>query len=324
MDQSQIIRDFLQEELALFDSYLRKSIKSDNPSISGIIDYVFKANGKRLRPMLVLLTAKACGRIIPETYHGAVTVELLHTATLVHDDVIDKSDMRRGRRSVNAVYDNTRAVLVGDYLLSTSLKESVKTNNLEIVRIMSELGQSLAEGELVQFSLAEEIIIDEASYYQVIEKKTASLLRASITIGAITGGAPQETIAAFGRLGGILGICFQIRDDIFDYYKNDVGKPTGNDIREGKITLPLIYALQNAPGSVSDQVLEVIRSRDYSEENIERVLEFAKQYGGVEYAYKKIRELLDEAEAIISELAIDNQIKDLLRLLLIYLNNRDY
>ncbi len=160
MDQSQVIRDFLQEELELFDTYLRESIKNDNPRISGIIDYVFKANGKRLRPMLVLLTAKACGQIIPETYHGAVTVELLHTATLVHDDVIDKSDMRRGRRSVNAVYDNTRAVLVGDYLLSSALAESVKTKDLNIVRIMSELGKSLAEGEWVQFALAEEILID--------------------------------------------------------------------------------------------------------------------------------------------------------------------
>ena len=136
MDQSQIIKDFLHDELGLFDNYLRKSIKTDNPRISGIIDYVFGADGKRLRPTLVLLAAKACGQIIPETYHGAVTVELLHTATLVHDDVIDKSDMRRGKRSVNAVYDNTRAVLVGDYLLSTALAESVKTRDLEIVRII--------------------------------------------------------------------------------------------------------------------------------------------------------------------------------------------
>ncbi|RNC66547.1 polyprenyl synthetase family protein [Proteiniphilum sp. X52] len=324
MDQSQVIRDFLQEELELFDTYLRESIKNSNPRIAGIIDYVFKGNGKRLRPMLVLLAAKACGQIIPETYHGAVTVELLHTATLVHDDVIDKSDMRRGRRSVNAVFDNTKAVLVGDYLLSSALAESVKTKDFNIVRIMSELGKSLAEGELVQFALAEEILIDEASYFQVIEKKTASLLRASITIGAITGGASPQVTSEFGRLGGILGICFQIRDDIFDYYKNDVGKPTGNDIREGKVTLPLIYALQHAPRTVSDGMLKIIQSRDYSDENIGRVLDFAKEYGGVEYAHKKMRELLDEGETIISELPVDDQIKTLLRLLLIYLNERDH
>ncbi len=324
MDQSKIIKDFLQQELDLFDIYLRESIKSDNPRISGIIDYVFKSNGKRLRPMLVLLTAKACGQIVPETYHGAVTVELLHTATLVHDDVIDKSDMRRGRLSVNAVYDNTQAVLVGDYLLSSALAESVKTHNLDIVKIISELGQSLAEGELEQFSLAREIIIDEVSYFEVIEKKTASLLRASIIIGAITGGASPQTISRFGRLGGILGISFQIRDDIFDYYKADVGKPTGNDIREGKVTLPLIYALQNAPEAVSEQILKVIQSRDYSQENIESVLRFAKEYQGIEYAYKKIKDLEAEAGTIISELTIDDQIKDLLRLFLSYLNDRDY
>ncbi|NLX65224.1 MAG: polyprenyl synthetase family protein, partial [Bacteroidales bacterium] len=267
MDQDQIIRDFLREELALFDVYLKEAIKNESPHISEIVDYVFKTNGKRLRPLLVLLTAKACGRVVPETYHGAVTVELLHTATLVHDDVIDKSDMRRGRHSVNAVFDNTKAVLVGDYLLSSALAESVKTKDFNIIRIMSELGKTLAEGELVQFSLAEEILIDEASYFQVIEKKTASLLRASTTIGALTAGASPEIVSEFNRLGGILGICFQIRDDIFDYYSADVGKPTGNDIREGKITLPLIYALKNAPKEAADEIMKIIQSGIYSEKN---------------------------------------------------------
>src|SRR5690554_4137295 len=201
MSQSEVIKNFLQEELLLFDDYLRKAIKSDNPRLSEMIAHVFKANGKRLRPTLVLLTAKACGGIIPETYHGAVTVELLHTASLVHDDVIDRSDTRRGRRSVNAVYDNTRAVLIGDYLLSTALAESVKTKNLEIVRIISELGQNLASGELSQYSLASEIIIDEDAYFDVIDKKTASLIRASLAIGAITGGADKELISHFIRLG---------------------------------------------------------------------------------------------------------------------------
>jgi octaprenyl-diphosphate synthase len=324
MEQSQVIKDFLREELELFTIYLQKSIKNDNPRISGIVDYLFKANGKRLRPTLVLLAAKACGQVGAETYHGAVTVELLHTATLVHDDVIDMSDTRRGRRSLNAVYDNTRAVLIGDYLLSASLDESVKTGDLAVVRIISELGKKLAEGELVQCSLAEEIVIDESAYFEVIEKKTASLLRASATIGAITGGASPRTVAGFGQLGEILGICFQIRDDIFDYYKADVGKPTGNDIREGKITLPLIYALHTAPREVSGAVLQIIRSRDYSEKNIERLADFAKEYRGVEYAYRKIRELQGEADAIVSQLAVDNAMKTILRLLLAYLNDREY
>ncbi|MBK5196333.1 MAG: polyprenyl synthetase family protein [Proteiniphilum sp.] len=324
MDQSQIIKDFLQEELILFDEYLHNSVKSDNPRITEMVNYLFHSKGKRLRPILVLLTAKACGGIIPETYHGAVTVELLHSATLIHDDVIDKSEIRRGRRSVNAVYDNTQAVLIGDYLLSTALMESVKTNDLNIVRIISELGQNLSEGELNQFSLANNIIIDEKAYFDVIDKKTGSLMRASIVIGAITGGAGSEMISKFTSLGTILGICFQIRDDIFDYYNNDVGKPTGNDIREGKITLPLIYALRNAPRDLSEGMMHIIESRDYTEENIATLLEFAKEYRGVEYANNKMNEYLAEAESIISDFMFNSEIKTIMHLFISYLKERIY
>ncbi len=324
MDQSQLIQDFLREELLLFDEYLLNSVKSDNPHITEMVNYLFRSKGKRLRPTLVLLTAKACGGITPETYHGAVTVELLHSATLVHDDVIDKSEKRRGRRSVNAVYDNTQAVLIGDYLLSTALMESVKTNDLNIVRIISELGQNLSEGELNQFSLASEIIIDEKAYFDVIDKKTASLMRASILIGAITGGADNEMISKFSSLGTILGICFQIRDDIFDYFSSDVGKPTGTDIREGKITLPLIYALKNAPVDLSDRMMKIIESRDYSEEHISMLLEFAIAYHGVAYAREKIDEYLAAAETIINDFTFHNEIKTVMNLFLSYLKERSY
>ncbi|HBG58773.1 polyprenyl synthetase family protein [Proteiniphilum sp. UBA1028] len=324
MDQSQIIKDFLREELLLFEDYFRQSLKSDNPRVAEMISHVFNSNGKRLRPILVLLTAKACGRIIPETYHGAVTVELLHTATLIHDDVIDKSDMRRGKKSVNAVFDNTKAVLIGDYLLSTALMESVKTRDLGIVSIISELGQNLSEGELDQYSLASDVIIDEDAYFDVIDKKTASLMRASITIGAITGGAGIETIERFRELGGLLGICFQIRDDIFDYYQTDIGKPTGNDIREGKITLPLIYALKNAPQDLSKEMIGIITSRDYTEDNITKLLMFARNNRGVEHAYRRMDEFLDEAEKIIADFTFDNNIKSLMRLFLVYLRERAY
>jgi octaprenyl-diphosphate synthase len=324
MDQSQLIKDFLREELLLFDEYLLNSVKSDNPHITEMVNYLFRSKGKRLRPILVLLTAKACGGIIPETYHGAVTVELLHSATLIHDDVIDKSELRRGRRSVNAVYDNTQAVLIGDYLLSTALMESVKTSDLNIVRIISELGQNLSEGELNQFSIASDIIIDEKAYFDVIDKKTASLMRASIVIGAITGGADSKMISKFMRLGSILGICFQIRDDIFDYFSNNVGKPTGNDIREGKITLPLIYALRNAPHELSQVMMQIIEARDYSEENIAILLDFAKEYHGVKYAYSKMNEYLAEAETIISDFRFNDEIKTLMNLFLSYLKERKY
>lgn len=322
MDESQVIKESLRDELNQFDIYLWKSLENNNSRISEILRHAFKVDGKRIRPMLVFLVAKCCGEITPATYHGAVTVELLHMATLMHDDVVDEASTRRGQPSSNAVFDNKRSVLAGDYVLSSALRESVKTNNLEIIGIISELGQNLAEGELNQYSLVNEIIIDEEEYFKVIDKKTASLLYACAKIGAITAGADRVTIDEFGKAGRILGIAFQIRDDIFDYYKADVGKPTGNDIREGKITLPLIYALNHAPQALSDEMMKIIRSCDFSPVNIELLLEFAKSNGGIEYAQKTIDNLLEEAEQIIENVSIDNEFKIILNLLVIYLKNR--
>ena len=322
MDESQVIKESLRDELNQFDIYLWKSLENNNSRISEILRHAFKVDGKRIRPMLVFLVAKCCGKITPATYHGAVTVELLHMATLMHDDVVDEASTRRGQPSSNAVFDNKRSVLAGDYVLSSALRESVKTNNLEIIGIISELGQNLAEGELNQYSLVNEIIIDEEEYFKVIDKKTASLLYACAKIGAITAGADRVTIDEFGKAGRILGIAFQIRDDIFDYYKADVGKPTGNDIREGKITLPLIYALNHAPQALSDEMMKIIRSCDFSPVNIELLLEFAKSNGGIEYAQKTIDNLLEEAEQIIENVSIDNEFKIILNLLVMYLKNR--
>lgn len=324
MDQGQLINNFLRDEMLLYEEYMQASVKSDNPLINEMVSYLFNTSGKRLRPLLVLMTAKACGGIIPETYHGAVTVELLHSATLIHDDVIDKSDTRRGKRSLHAVYDNTEAVLLGDYLLSTALLESVKTKDLNIIRLISELGQNLAEGELNQISLANNIIVDEDAYFEVIDKKTASLMRASIAIGAITGGADNEMIKRFTQLGSIMGISFQIRDDIFDYFKKDVGKPTGNDIREGKITLPLIYALQHAPEAISAEMMEIIKSRDYSDDNISRLLTFSKEQGGIDYAYGKVNALIENAEQMVSGFRLNEDMELLMRLFLSYLKDRRY
>lgn len=324
MDYSKAIKEALHEELRQFDIYLRESLRTTNPRISEIIEYVFKNDGKRIRPMLVFLTAKSCGKVTLATYYGAVTVELLHTATLIHDDVVDESNIRRGQRSVNAVFDNRRAVLCGDYFLSSALRESVKTGNLEIVSIIAELGRSLSEGELNQYSIVNEVILDEEEYFNVIIGKTASLLEACTRIGAITAGADEQIIEQFGQLGKILGICFQIRDDVFDYYKTDVGKPTGNDVREGKITLPLLYALKKAPDGVSGEMMKIVRSSDFSPENIEKLLNFAKQNGGIEYARKTIDRLLKEAEQIIEKLPIDNHFKAAVNLLPVYLKNREF
>ena len=324
MDQNLDFREVIKEELEQFDVYLTEALKSNNHRVSDIVNHAFKVEGKRIRPTLVLLVAKACGGVSTGSYHGAVTVELLHTATLVHDDVIDESLKRRGQASVNALFDNQRSVLGGDYLLSTAILQSVKTGNMEIVEIISELGKNLSEGELDQFALANEVIIDEAEYFEVINKKTASLLYACAKIGAITGGASRHNIEEFGRMGRYLGIAFQIRDDIFDYYNNDVGKPTGNDIREGKITLPLIYALQNCDEATRVSMMYIITSRDYTTDNIDRLLSFAKEQGGVDYAYKKLNSCLLEAEKIVDDTTMDNDYKEVLKLLFTYLKERKY
>ena len=324
MDQSVIFREAIQEELAQFDVYLQNALESDNQDVSEIVNYAFKSDGKLIRPILVFLVAKSCGDVVPATIHGAVTVELLHTATLIHDDVIDESDIRRGQPSVNAVFDNKRAVLAGDYLLSSSLVESTKTGSHEVIKLISKLGKDLAEGELSQHALASQVLIDEQKYYKVIHNKTASLLYTCAKIGAITSGAKKEVIDAFGEIGRCIGMAFQLQDDIFDYFSDDVGKPTGNDIREGKITLPLIHALGKAPVDVVDEMMTIIKSKDYTSNNIDTLLLFAKEWGGIDYADNVKNEFIVKAEDIINGLTLNEDYKDVLNILLFYLRNRRY
>ena len=324
MDQSAMFKEIIQDELVQFDEYMAKALRNDKSHVSDIVEYAFKRDGKRIRPMLVFLVAKACGGVTAATFHGAVTVELLHSATLIHDDVIDESHTRRGRPSVNAIFDNKRSVLAGDYILSSSLVESTKTNNIEVIGLIAELGRNLAEGELSQYALANEIIIDEERYLDVIDKKTASLLYACTKIGAITGGASRDVIESFGLVGKYMGMAFQIQDDIFDYYSNDVGKPTGNDIREGKITLPLIYALRNSSEEKFKDMMSIIESQDYSPSNIDTLLSFAKDSGGIEYAEEKKSDYLKQSEDIIKKLSLNQDYKEALELLLFYLKNRKY
>lgn len=326
MGESQVIniKESLRKEFEQFDVYLNQALNNDNRRVADIIEHSFNKDGKRIRPMLVFLVAKACGNVTKSTYHGAVTVELLHTATLIHDDVVDESFTRRGQPSANAIFDNKRSVLAGDYVLSSALRESVKTDNFEVIAIISQLGQKLAEGELNQYSLANEIIVDEEEYFRVIELKTASLLEACARIGAITSGADCGIVDSFGKIGNILGVSFQIRDDIFDYYKADVGKPTGNDIREGKITLPLIYALKNAPEADSEKMMQIINARDFSTDNIEKLIAFAKQHGGIEYAQKTNEQLLNQAEQLLNKISVVEEYRQMFSFLMIYLKNRSF
>lgn len=313
----------IANELEIFNKSYKDSVFCENPRIQSIVEHVMKSDGKRVRPILLLLAAKACGSINDITYHSAITVELLHTASLIHDDVVDESKMRRGKPSVNAIYDNKMAILVGDFFLSSALIKSVLTGNIDIISSISSLGRSLAEGELNQLSLVKESIVSETEYFEVIKKKTASLLSVCMRVGALSVGASEEEVDRFDLLGEYLGICFQLKDDIFDYFSNDVGKPTGNDIREGKITLPLLYALKNAEEPIKSKLIEIINSDDFTHENVEMLIAFAKDNGGIEYAYSKIEEYKNKASELISKLA-DGDVKDALYVALDYVIERAY
>jgi len=323
MDKKLLIAQPIQGELKKFDEYYKNSIFCDNPNIQDVINYTLKSDGKKIRPVLLLLSAKSCGEINDVSYNSAVTIELLHSASLIHDDVVDESKMRRGRPSLNAVYDNQTAVLAGDYFLSTALMKSVLGGNFDIITIISNLGRNLAEGELNQLFLAKEVILDEEEYFEVIKKKTASLLSACMRIGAISANGTKDEIEKFTQLGEYFGICFQLRDDIFDYFDNNVGKPTGNDIREGKVTLPLLYCLKNTAGKESVELMDILQKKDLTENNVHRLISFAKENGGIEYTNKRINEYRAKTLSIIDSLP-EGEVKDALLVAVDYMADRSY
>ena len=287
---------------ARFNEEFDASLRSETRLLQTAIDRILNATGKHVRPLLALLAAEACGGVKDSTVNSAIFLELLHTATLIHDDVIDETKQRRGVPSLNAIFDNRVSVLVGDYVLSTALTRSIQTGDLRIISIVSELGRNLSEGEIKQLETADESIIDETCYLQVIYKKTATLLSACAEIGAISSGASDGQIAICRRFGELLGYSFQIKDDIFDYFKEaNIGKPTGNDIREGKVTLPLIFALRSGGGE-ADEFRRIIFQKEFSDENIEALIAFAKARGGIEYAERRMREYRDQAIAELEKL----------------------
>lgn len=290
-------------EFKRFNDEFAASLRSETNRLQSAIDRILNASGKHVRPLLVLLTAKACGQVTDNTINSAVLLELLHTATLIHDDVIDETKQRRGVPSLNAIFDNRISVLVGDYVLSTALIRSIQTGNLQIIGIVSNLGRDLSEGEIKQLETAEESIIDESCYMQVIRKKTAMLLSACAEIGSISVGASGEMMEKCREFGEYLGYCFQIKDDIFDYFKEaNIGKPTGNDIREGKVTLPLLHALKTGRREEVDKCLRIIKEKDFTTENISLLIDFAKANGGIEYAEQRMQEYRDKAVEVLMTL----------------------
>lgn len=311
------------EEFKRFNKDFSESLQSSTRQLQSAIDVILKSTGKHVRPLLVLLTSKACGNVTDDTINSAVLIELLHTATLIHDDVVDETKQRRGVPSLNAIFDNRISVLVGDFILSTALIRSLRAGDLRIVGIISQLGRDLSEGEIAQLETAEEHILDETRYLEVIRKKTATLLSACTEIGAISAGASDEFVRICKEFGVMIGYCFQIRDDIFDYFNgNKIGKPTGNDIREGKITLPLLYALKTVDKETATPFLHIIETADYSEENVRALLSFAKENGGIEYAEQRMKEFHAKAVEILKPLP-ESEAKDSLLLLADYIVARN-
>ena len=302
MDYLSTIRRPIAVELNDFSELFNKCLSEGEGLLGQVLSHIRQRGGKRMRPMLIMLTAQNYGTISDVTQNAALGLELLHTASLVHDDVVDESSQRRGQPSVNASYNNKVAVLVGDYILSTALLRVSLSKNLRIVESLLELGRTLAAGEILQLSNISNKEISEDVYYQVIEKKTAALFEGCSELGAISVNASEETIEKAKTFGRNIGMIFQIRDDIFDYYDSkEIGKPTGNDMAEGKLTLPIIYALNHADQPAMMTLAKKVKAGTINSDEIAVLVEFAKQQGGIEYAERKMEEIAIEAQRYIDE-----------------------
>jgi octaprenyl-diphosphate synthase len=298
----QYIKSPIANELVIFEEKFRASVKTKVPLLDTIMSYIVKRKGKQMRPLLVLHCAKLFGEVSETTYRGAALVELLHTATLVHDDVVDESHLRRGFFSINALWKNKIAVLVGDYLLSKGLLLSLKNKDYDSLEILSTAVEEMSEGELLQIEKARKLDITEDVYFDIITKKTASLLAACCGIGAKSSNVDETTLNQVIDMGTNLGIAFQIKDDLFDYGDNKIGKPTGIDIREKKMTLPLIYALTKASKAEKRHILRLVKKSKQGKKDVSAVIDFVHEKGGVEYAHSRMIEYKTRAEEILTNL----------------------
>ena len=310
MDQLSLIKQPISSDLDDFVALFNQSLTHDDGLLGSALKHIRQRGGKRMRPMLILLMAKNYGEVSYVTQHAAVGLELLHTASLVHDDVVDESSERRGQASVNATYDNKVAVLVGDYILSTALLHVSKTGNQRIIEYLAELGRTLAAGEILQLTNIQNQQISEEVYYQIIKNKTAALFEACAAIGALSSGASEDDVIKAGKFGQDLGIMFQIRDDIFDYYDSkEIGKPTGNDMAEGKLTLPVIYALNNSSYESMHTLAKKVKNGTINIDEIAVLVEFTKQAGGIEYAEHRMQDFRMLCQQFIDESVKNDEIR---------------
>ena len=322
MNRLEQIKRPISAEFEVFKQKFDASLQSSNPLLGEVINFIKQRNGKMMRPMLALLMAKLCGEIKDSTYYAAISLELLHTASLVHDDVVDESDKRRGQSSVNAVYDNKVSVLVGDYLLATSLTNAALTADVQLVELVSRLGQALSEGEIIQLSNTNASDFSEVVYFDVIRKKTAALFSTASEAGARSVKCTDEMAQKAALFGELIGIAFQIKDDIFDYYTSDVlGKPTGNDMKEGKLTLPSLYVLNALQDESMIALALKIRSLEATDEEIAQFIEYVKSNGGIEYATKVMKGYRDKAIEVLPSTA-SQDLKDALTAYIDYVIER--
>ncbi len=315
------IKQPIATEMELFEDKFKQSMKSSVPLLDKITHYIVKRKGKQLRPMFVFLSAKLCGDITESSYRAASLIELLHTATLVHDDVVDDSNMRRGFFSVNALWKNKIAVLVGDYLLSRGLLLSVQNDEFQLLKIVSDAVREMSEGELLQIEKARRLDISEEIYFNIIRQKTASLIASCCAAGAQSVKADSVTIEKMRMFGELTGIAFQLKDDLFDYGSGDIGKPTGIDIKEQKMTLPLIYALSKASFMVKRKLINIVKNNNNDPDKVKYVIDYVLTSGGIEYTHQIMLDYRQRALDILHQFD-DSEAKKSLQQLVMYTTDR--
>jgi len=310
-------------ELKEFEHHFKEAVKSKVPLLDRIMQYIVKRKGKQLRPMFVMLSARLGGPVNEKTYRAASLVELLHTATLVHDDVVDDAGERRGFFSINALWKNKVAVLVGDYLLSKGLLLSINNGDFRILQILSTAVKQMSEGELLQIEKSRNLNLDEEVYYNIIKGKTASLLSSACGAGACSTFEKEEDIQRLEQFGEKVGMAFQIKDDLFDYGAANIGKPTGNDIKEKKLTLPLIYTLNNCSPDIRRKLIYIVKNQNTRKDKVQYVIDTVKQCGGIDYATQKMNIFRDEALELLFKYP-QSDIRDALEELVRYTTDRKY
>jgi octaprenyl-diphosphate synthase len=318
-----LAKQVLAEELRMFEAHFKEAVKSRIRTLDRIMQYIVRRKGKQMRPMFVLLSAKLGGKVNESSYRAASLVELVHTATLVHDDVVDDSMERRGFFSINALWKNKIAILVGDYLLSKGLLLSLTNKDHQVLEILTEAFKLMSEGELLQYEKSRKLNLNEEVYYDIIKGKTASLLASACAAGASTTFENPEQIEQLKLFGEKVGMAFQVKDDLFDYGTQDVGKPTGNDIKEKKLTLPLIYTLNNCPPETRRKLIYIVKNENTQKDKVQFVLDAVQEYGGIRYATDKMMAFRDEALHILYQFP-DSDVRKALEELVRYTTDRKY